>query len=138
MNGSGRHARIAGTCRPFLPPNSGLGNIAPCAADAQKLCGTITWSYRPADAPPGELLDIHNTDAALRSRFGLPLGLADPTSWAEFAKARGTANIADLDASSPFGRVSVPEDVAAACVWLVSDANPYANGQKINIDGGNF
>ena len=50
-------------------------NIAPCAADAQKLCGTITWSYRPADAPPGELLDIHNTDAALRSRpiVGLPL-----------------------------------------------------------------
>jgi hypothetical protein len=21
-------------------------------------------------------------------------------------------------------------------VWLVSDANPYASGQKINIDGG--
>lgn len=56
----------------------------------------------------------------------------------KLAKARGTANISDLDASSPFGRVSVPEDVAAACVWLVSDANPYANGQKINIDGGNF
>ena len=37
---------------------------------------------------------------------------------------------------SPFGRVSVPEDVAAAVVWLVSSANPYANGQKININGG--
>ena len=31
---------------------------------------------------------------------------------------------------------SVPEDVAAAVVWLVSSANPYANGQKININGG--
>lgn len=51
---------------------------------------------------------------------------------------RGVKDIHDLDASSPFGRVSVPEDVAAAVVWLVSDANPYANGQKINIDGGNF
>ena len=46
-------------------------------------------------------------------------------------------DITKLDATSPFGRVSVPEDVAAAVVWLVSDANPYANGQKINIDGGN-
>jgi NAD(P)-dependent dehydrogenase (short-subunit alcohol dehydrogenase family) len=52
-------------------------------------------------------------------------------------KARtGGKDISELDASSPFGRVSVPEDVAAAVTWLVSDANPYANGQKINIDGG--
>lgn len=49
--------------------------IEPCAADAAKLCGTITWSYRPDDAPAGPLLDINNGDAALRSRpiVGLPL-----------------------------------------------------------------
>jgi len=51
-------------------------------------------------------------------------------------KARTGGDIHKLDASSPFGRVSVPEDVAAAVTWLVSGANPYANGQKINIDGG--
>jgi NAD(P)-dependent dehydrogenase (short-subunit alcohol dehydrogenase family) len=51
-------------------------------------------------------------------------------------KARTGGDIHKLDAASPFGRVSVPEDVAAAVTWLVSDANPYANGQKINIDGG--
>jgi len=52
---------------------------------------------------------------------------------------RATAGIEDihqLDARSPFGRVSTPEDVAAAVTWLVSSANPYANGQKININGG--
>ena len=49
--------------------------IEPCAADAQKLCGAITWSYRPADAPPGALVDVNNDDPALRSRpiVGLPL-----------------------------------------------------------------
>jgi 3-oxoacyl-[acyl-carrier protein] reductase len=47
----------------------------------------------------------------------------------------GVKDIHELDARSPFGRVSVPEDVAAAVVWLVSGANPYASGQKINIDG---
>ncbi|HEX4303207.1 MAG TPA: SDR family oxidoreductase [Rhizomicrobium sp.] len=51
-------------------------------------------------------------------------------------QARTGGDIHKLDAASPFGRVSVPEDVAAAVTWLVSDANPYANGQKINIDGG--
>ena len=50
--------------------------------------------------------------------------------------AMGADNIHDLDARSPFGRVSTPEDVAAAVLWLVSSANPYANGQKININGG--
>ena len=48
----------------------------------------------------------------------------------------GVADIHDLDARSPFGRVSEPQDVAAAVTWLVSSANPYANGQKININGG--
>ena len=47
----------------------------------------------------------------------------------------GVSNIHELDAKSPFGRVSTPADVASAVVWLVSDANPYASGQKINIDG---
>ena len=48
----------------------------------------------------------------------------------------GIADIHELDARSPFGRVSTPEDIAAAVIWLVSSANPYANGQKININGG--
>lgn len=51
-------------------------------------------------------------------------------------KARSGADIHDLDATSPFGRVSVPEDVAAAVLFFVSNANPYCNGQKLNVDGG--
>lgn len=48
----------------------------------------------------------------------------------------GAQDIHQLDSRMPFGRVSTPEDVAAAVTWLVSSANPYANGQKININGG--
>ena len=55
---------------------------------------------------------------------------------ARLAKAvTGVGDIHDLDARFPFGRVSVPEDVAAAVVWLVSSANPYVSGQAIAIDG---
>ncbi len=52
------------------------------------------------------------------------------------SKARGAGDIHELDKSSPFGRVSVPEDVAKVVAFLVSDANPYANGQRIAVDGG--
>lgn len=62
--------------------------------------------------------------------------LTDTEMGRRLAKARGSADIRALDASSPFGRVSQPEDVAAAVVWLVSDLNPYVNGQNIAIDGG--
>jgi 3-oxoacyl-[acyl-carrier protein] reductase len=49
---------------------------------------------------------------------------------------RGVDDIHKLDAASPFGRVSVPEDVAAVVTFLVSDANPYASGQRLAVDGG--
>ena len=47
----------------------------------------------------------------------------------------GVDDIHALDKGFPFGRVATPDDVAAAVVWLVSDANPYASGQAIAIDG---
>ena len=47
----------------------------------------------------------------------------------------GVADIHELDARFPWGRVPTPEDVAAAVVWLVSSANPYISGQAIAIDG---
>src|SRR5260370_4652489 len=47
----------------------------------------------------------------------------------------GAADIHQLDERMPFGRVSTPEDVAAAVTWLGSSANPHAHGPKINING---
>lgn len=48
----------------------------------------------------------------------------------------GVADIHDLDSRFPFGRVSIPDDVAAAVLWFVSPDNSYASGQKLNIDAG--
>lgn len=48
----------------------------------------------------------------------------------------GVSDIHQLDASFPLGRVPTPDDVANAVVWLVSDANSYCSGQKLNIDAG--
>jgi uncharacterized protein (DUF2147 family) len=63
--------------------------LAPCSGNAQRLCGVITWSYRPPGAKAGRLRDIHNLDPALRSRpiVGLPLlqdfAPAGPDSWGD-------------------------------------------------------
>lgn len=51
-------------------------------------------------------------------------------------KARTGGDIHALDKSYPFGHVCTPEEVASVVLFLVSSANPYANGQKINVDGG--
>ena len=50
--------------------------------------------------------------------------------------AAGVEDISTLDASSPYGRVCRPEDVAGVVRWLVSDGAGYVNGQRIYVDGG--
>jgi NAD(P)-dependent dehydrogenase (short-subunit alcohol dehydrogenase family) len=66
-------------------------------------------------------------------------GLTDTDMGRRLAAARAGKkgmDIHELDAQHPFGHVCGPDEVAAAVVYFVSDANPYANGQKLNIDGG--
>lgn len=36
----------------------------------------------------------------------------------------------------PVGRIGTPEDIAAACEWLCSDAAGFVTGQEINVNGG--
>jgi NAD(P)-dependent dehydrogenase (short-subunit alcohol dehydrogenase family) len=48
----------------------------------------------------------------------------------------GVADIHELDAKSHYGRVSTPEDVAAAVAFFVSADADYVNGQKINLNAG--
>ena len=36
----------------------------------------------------------------------------------------------------PLGRIGTPEDVAAAVVWLASDAAAFVTGTVVSVDGG--
>ena len=52
--------------------------------------------------------------------------------------AMGVEDINTLDATSPFGHVCTPEEVADVVRFLVSDAAGYITGIKITVDGGTF
>ncbi|MFW6126770.1 MAG: SDR family oxidoreductase [Thermodesulfobacteriota bacterium] len=43
---------------------------------------------------------------------------------------------ANLRQLIPYGRIGEPEDIAAAAVWLASDASDYITGTTIFVDGG--
>lgn len=50
--------------------------------------------------------------------------------------AKEMNDLRSLDASSPFGRVCQPDDVAHAVLWFCSADAGYVTGQRIEVDGG--
>lgn len=48
---------------------------------------------------------------------------------------QGVDDLRDIDATSPFGHVCQPEDVANVVCYLVSDDNSYVTGERVYVDG---
>jgi NAD(P)-dependent dehydrogenase (short-subunit alcohol dehydrogenase family) len=63
-------------------------------------------------------------------------GLVATEMGSRLVRASTGGTLDDLDATSPFGRVCTPEDVAGVVAWLVSADAGYVTGQKILVDGG--
>jgi glucose 1-dehydrogenase len=62
-----------------------------------------------------------------------PGAIKTPINRAAWETAQAEAKLLNL---IPQGRVGVPEDVARAAVWLVSDASDYVIGTTLFVDGG--
>ena len=64
-------------------------------------------------------------------------GLVDTDMGQRLARAMtGATDIRTLDATSPFGHVCQPLDVARVVLWLCSEGAGYVTGQRIECDGG--
>lgn len=48
----------------------------------------------------------------------------------------GHVELEQIAASVPMGRISEPAEIAAAVLWLWSDASSYVTGQALVVDGG--
>jgi NAD(P)-dependent dehydrogenase (short-subunit alcohol dehydrogenase family) len=67
--------------------------------------------------------------------FGKGAGL-DPARADQDAEQLEPVFRARLEAYQPIGRAGAPADVAAAALWLASDASSFVTGQDLAADGG--
>jgi NAD(P)-dependent dehydrogenase (short-subunit alcohol dehydrogenase family) len=65
----------------------------------------------------------------------IPPGFID-TPMTRDADAQGYLSIEESITTTPVGRPGRPEDIAAACAFLVSDEASYITGQTIGVNGG--
>lgn len=113
--------------------------------DIVMISSNTTLSAPPNSAPytmaKAAMETCVRTIAREERRYGIHANIVAPGLIAtEMGKrlvsaARG-ADIGDLDADSPFGRVCRPEDVAGTVAFLVSPDSGYVTGQRLVVDGG--
>jgi 2-hydroxycyclohexanecarboxyl-CoA dehydrogenase len=65
----------------------------------------------------------------------IPPGFID-TPMLRAAAAEGSVDFQSSLAATPVGRAGQPEDIAAACVFLVSEEASYITGQILGVNGG--
>ena len=65
----------------------------------------------------------------------IPPGFID-TPMLRSAEERGLTNVEKATAMTPVGRMGRPEDIAAACAFLVSEEAGYITGQILGVNGG--
>jgi 3-oxoacyl-[acyl-carrier protein] reductase len=128
-------------CRLILPSMRTLsrGDIVMLSSVATKLNGAYGAPYNMAKAALEALaltLAKEEVSHGIHVNIVAP-GLVDTDMGRRLAMARsGTEDMRSLDASSPFGRVCQPEDVADVVRYLVSAGAGYVTGQRVTIDGG--
>lgn len=80
-------------------------------------------------------LALEERDHGIHANIVAP-GLVATDMGRKLVAASQGSDIADLDASFPFGRVCRPEDVAGAVAFLCSPDSGYMTGQRVTVDGG--
>jgi 7-alpha-hydroxysteroid dehydrogenase len=92
-------------------------------------------AYGAAKAALSHLTRLLATELAPKIRVNaLAVGAVETSALAPFLKAEGMRE--KMESLTPLGRIGQPEDIAAAALWLVSDAGSWVTGKVVEVDGG--
>jgi NAD(P)-dependent dehydrogenase (short-subunit alcohol dehydrogenase family) len=116
----------------------GSGVIINIASTRALMSEADTESY---SASKGGLLALTHAMAVSLGQYGIRVNAISP-GWIETGKWQKTSqrrtplhSMAD-NRQHPAGRVGIPEDIAAACLYLSGDQAGFITGQNLVIDGG--
>ncbi len=92
-------------------------------------------AYGAAKAALSHLTRLLATELAPKIRVNaLAVGAVETSALAPFLKAEGMRE--KMESLTPLGRIGQVEDIAAAALWLASDAASWVTGKVIEVDGG--
>lgn len=92
-------------------------------------------AYGAAKAALSHLTRLLATELAPKIRVNaLAVGAVETSALAPFLKAEGMRE--KMESLTPLGRIGQPEDIAAAALWLASDAASWVTGKVVEVDGG--
>jgi len=92
-------------------------------------------AYGAAKAALSHLTRLLATELAPRVRVNaLAVGAVETSALAPFLQAEGMRE--KMESLTPLGRIGRTEDIAAAALWLVSDAGSWVTGKVVEVDGG--
>ena len=132
MTGTFHFARAAART---LTSNGG-GSIV-CTASELSLVGQA--GYTAYTATKGGVLSMMRSLAAELAPAGVRVNALSPGTTdtpmlaAEFANEEERARD---EASVPLGRFALPEEIAAAALWLLGPESSYVTGTNLVVDGG--
>ena len=85
-------------------------------------------------------LALNHADEGIRVNCVCPATIESPMAQGSIAFAHGAEAQAErrarIVAAHPMGRLGLPEEVAKAVVWMLTDASSYTTGAAIPVDGG--
>ena len=127
------HALITAAVPVML--ESGGGSIVNISSSMGRISGRGFAAYGTAKAAMAHYTRLAAKDLAPRIRVNAIAVGSTATSALEIVTSTPELK-AEMEAATPLGRIGEVEDVAAAVVYLASDAGSYLTGKVLEVDGG--
>lgn len=123
------HGLLKGAASPARPAK--VINIT--SIDGQRLNPWDTFSYHASKAG---LIYLTKRMAARLIEDSINVTSIAPGAFASDMNKAARDNADDVAARIPAGRIGLPEDMAAAAIYLASRAGDYVVGDTLTVDGG--